>query len=97
MMEESPEVIGQRAGGGVPSGGDLLEALERDGAEIAWNRGIQNGRRHRVGLANVEQSVLKRLRHKRWTAGQQFIEQRADCVNVAWRADLRVLPGRLFR
>ena len=86
------EVGRERRGRRVTQLGRLLKALEADQFEFAVHGGVEVARRHRF-LFQHEQQRIDRVRGlERRPAGEQFVEDRAERVDVRGRREF--LPPR---
>ncbi len=87
-VQPAAQVVGQLLGGPVPLVPLLLEALEADRFQIARDLGIQAGR----GNGLLREHLQKRGFHcpgaKRRPAGQLFVKQRTQGIDVCGRTDL---------
>ncbi len=89
------EVGGECRGRGVAQIDRLLEALQADEFEFAVHGRVQVARRHRF-LFQHEQKRIDRVRGlERRAAGEQFVEDRAERVDVRRGREI-LAPAGLF-
>ena len=96
-FEKTIQFLGQRPGRGIPSRRRFFEALQADRFEIGRNVRFQPARGGRFGLHHVTQRGQRRGPAERRPAGQQFVEHRAERIDVAGRADVAMPAGGLLR
>ena len=83
---EAAEVCAERLGTGVSSGRVFLKALQGDRLEVDRQPRLEPGGGRRVGRAYLLKRVEDRRRAERRPAGQQFVQDRPERVNVSGRA-----------
>ena len=89
------QVVGQRRSRCITLPRRLFQAFETNGFEVARYAGIEQPRRHRVLLENQHQCVEGSRRLKWRPAGQTFVKDGAQSVNIRGRRQLLLRP-RLF-
>ena len=95
-VEIGRQIVGQRGGRRIAQVRRLLQALQRDHLQIAIGLGVQQPRRHRVLLEHQQQRIDRRGGLKRRPAGEHLVEDRAEAVDVARRADLAPIAADLL-
>ncbi len=90
------EVIRQILGRSVTVGRTFLKALQADGLEFRRKAGPALLGGNRIGIHDQRHGGHRVLSTKRRLASQQFIERRAEGIDVGLRADFLCPPGRLF-
>ena len=78
MVQPPLEVFRQGVGGAVAAGRVLLQALERDRFQVAVGVRIERPGPSRLALPHLDQRLHDRAALKRWPAGQEFVEDRAQ-------------------
>ena len=96
-VDEPAQVVRQLGGGGKPPCGVLLQAFQANRLQVMRNARLELARRDRLLLDDLADRVDRIARLERRTAHQQLVEDRAQGIDVGGRADLPVLPSRLFR
>src|SRR4029077_21076469 len=81
-VEEAVEVVGQRFGVRVATGGLLPEALQADCLQVARYLGLEPRRRHRLLGADLLDRVGRRRSPEGRSARKQFIEDGAESMLV---------------
>ena len=94
---EAPEVDSQVLGGGIAAAGFLPQALQANGFEVARHGRLEAAGRHRLVLPHQAQRRINRRRRERRAAGQGFVEDRPQAINIHRRGDGRGLARRLLR
>ena len=94
---EAPEVKSQVLGGGITAAGFLPQALQANGFEVARHGRLEAPGRYRLVLPHQAQRRINRRRRERRAAGQGFVEDRPQAINIHRRGDGRGLARRLLR
>ena len=76
------QVVGQVAGGGVASGGRFRERLQTDRFRVAINRRVELSRCNRLLFEHLPERLHRRRRLEGRAAGEEFIEDRSQRVDV---------------
>jgi hypothetical protein len=76
--------------------GFLRQALQADRFEVAGDRGLELPGRDRVVVEHLEDGVERGLAEERRAAGEEFVQDRPERVDVDRRADLARLARRLL-
>ena len=76
--------------------GSLFQTFEADGFQIARSGGIQQAGSDRLELEDLSKRVRGRFAQERRAGGQQLIEDGAEGIDIALRADSAPLVNRLL-
>ena len=96
--QEPAQFVRQGLRGGVAARGFLLQALQADRFQIARHAGIQQARRHGLGVRAPVRASGRASRPERAAAGQQVIQHarpgnRRRCAGHAAACGLRPVPA----
>ena len=86
------EVVGQRLGRAITPLGLFCQALEADRFQVAVDPRIERTGTLRLLLYDLEQGVERRVGAERRPAGQQFVEDRSQAVDVDRPCSVPCLP-----
>ena len=96
MPGEPLQVVGQRGGRTIAIGRRLGQALQADQFQSVRHPRIELPRIARFPPEDVQQRVQGVFPPERRLAGEQFVEDRAQAVNVGGGADLGTVAGGLL-
>ncbi len=94
--EKTLKVLDQSLGRAIAPGRLLVEAVQADGLEVAGDPGYQPRRRHDLVVSDLTQRLHRRFPLEWRTAGQHFVEDRAQRIDVGGRPDILGMSARLF-
>ncbi len=94
--QETAEVLGESRGAGIAFGRGLFQALQDDRLQVAGDAPAEARRGNRLDAGNLRQQRDDRVALERRPAGQAFVKDRSEGIDVRGRADV-LSPGRLFR
>ncbi len=80
---KASQILGQRLGAGIAAGRHFLEAFEADGLDVLRHPRVQQPGRDRFLGHHLHYSVERRCRLERRPAGQAFIQDCPQGINVA--------------
>ena len=97
VIEEAAQFIGQFRCAGVTLARHFVEALQTNSIQIARAAGLVLARRRRFLELDLLENVHQRLALERRSAGEHFVEEGAQGVDVGGGGDRACLAGGLFR
>ena len=95
--ETAAQVGGQVGGGGVTPARRLFKTFKTNCFQIAVHGGVEGARPWGFGFDHQPQRVYLGLPFEGRPAGQQFVQDGAESVNVGGGGDGVAVAGRLFR
>ena len=93
--EKTAQVVSECLGAGVALARLLLQALQADGFEIARHAGVALPWRDRIAFHHLQKRIQRGRSLERRRAGEALIEDGAQSVDIACRADI-ARPGGLL-
>ena len=96
VAEEPAQLVRQFGGGLKTLGRFFLQALQADRLQIDRDARIEQLRRDRIRALHLRQDLMERLCLERRPAREHLIENRAERIHVARRAERAGFAGGLF-
>ena len=96
VVEEPPQVVGQLGRGRVALLRVLLQTFQTDRLEVRRDLRLQRAHADRIAVPHLFQRVVNRASLERRTAGEKFVQDRAEGMDVRGRADVLGRPECLL-
>ena len=95
--KEPAQLFGELSGRGIAAAGVFFQAFQTNRFQIARHAGTQTAGTGWLGRANLLESLKRRLRLERGPAGEEFVQDRAERVDIGGGPDVANPSGGLFR